>query len=388
MNEKIKELKIGQEFKNYGALCEFMGEKSKSGDAKIAQIKNWNEWFKFKKAEKGYKLTITKIHRTKQPKIDGRGKHGNQTGNSIYAEDMDMLVLNALQKNNYIETTFSKMFTNTIKIFSSNYRSVKLQTAYQLSQKYHIKDWVINGYCNAITDKVRTAFVYSLNRLQRQNKLSYKYVYIVTHEPNGKGTVATDEEIVAIVKAENDVLEEMEITRQQLMNPKLRRKHRRKVLLILSDIGIHEFWREYHITYIESDAITDEQVTHSLKNIKQSLIVATHATLNKQSNKKKLENDKTVANKKVHYFYQHGYMIEKVLLLDSLMIDKYEYFYDEENVNYEWHQLFDMKDSNKVKHKQVVKSIVVTQNNNNNNHEDFNIDNMTWDVETGVYLPF
>ena len=38
MNEKIKELYVGQEFANYRRLCEFLEEKEKGGKSKICQI--------------------------------------------------------------------------------------------------------------------------------------------------------------------------------------------------------------------------------------------------------------------------------------------------------------------------------------------------------------
>ena len=49
MNEKIKELYVGQEFKNYKIFCKFMGEEPKKANSKISQIKEWNRYFLFKK---------------------------------------------------------------------------------------------------------------------------------------------------------------------------------------------------------------------------------------------------------------------------------------------------------------------------------------------------
>ena len=70
MNEKIKELYVGQEFKNYKILCEFMGENPKKANSKLSQVKEWNRYFLFKK--EGQKIIITKIYNTPKDKIDNR----------------------------------------------------------------------------------------------------------------------------------------------------------------------------------------------------------------------------------------------------------------------------------------------------------------------------
>ena len=59
MNEKIKELYVGQEFANYRRLCEFLGEKEKGGKSRDLQIKNWQRYFSFEK--RGHKLIIIEI---------------------------------------------------------------------------------------------------------------------------------------------------------------------------------------------------------------------------------------------------------------------------------------------------------------------------------------
>ena len=70
MNEKIKELYVGQEFKNYKIFCKFMDEEPKKANSKISQIKEWNRYFLFKK--EGQKIIITKIFDIPKDKIDNR----------------------------------------------------------------------------------------------------------------------------------------------------------------------------------------------------------------------------------------------------------------------------------------------------------------------------
>ena len=56
MNEKIKELYVGQEFANYRRLCEFLGEKVKNGHSKQCQVKNFERYFSFQR--QGNKIII------------------------------------------------------------------------------------------------------------------------------------------------------------------------------------------------------------------------------------------------------------------------------------------------------------------------------------------
>ena len=70
MNEKIKELYVGQEFKNYKVLCEFMEEKPKKSNSKLAQLKEWERYFSFERI--GQKITITEIYDIPKDKIDNR----------------------------------------------------------------------------------------------------------------------------------------------------------------------------------------------------------------------------------------------------------------------------------------------------------------------------
>lgn len=71
MNEKIKELYVGQEFANYRRLCEFLGEEYKNGgQSKICQINDFKRFFSFDRC--GNKYVITKIYNVPKEKNDKR----------------------------------------------------------------------------------------------------------------------------------------------------------------------------------------------------------------------------------------------------------------------------------------------------------------------------
>ena len=57
----ISKLEVGQEFKNYKELCGFIGESVKTGAAKIKQLEDWGNHFKWNK--NGNKFLITDVKR-------------------------------------------------------------------------------------------------------------------------------------------------------------------------------------------------------------------------------------------------------------------------------------------------------------------------------------
>ena len=57
--EKARKLKPQQVFKNYKTLCEYLEEETKTGEARIKQMQNWEQYFTFEK--QGHKIIITEI---------------------------------------------------------------------------------------------------------------------------------------------------------------------------------------------------------------------------------------------------------------------------------------------------------------------------------------
>lgn len=69
-------LKINDTFKNYKELCAYLGEEPKKANSKVAQIKEWERYFSFRK--EGQKIIITEVFDTPQEKIDNRGGNNNK----------------------------------------------------------------------------------------------------------------------------------------------------------------------------------------------------------------------------------------------------------------------------------------------------------------------
>lgn len=75
MEMLLNALTIGQVFKNFKALCQHFGLQAKTGNAKIAQVKEFKRYFDWE--QQGHKCIITTIYDVPVEKVDGRGKHPN-----------------------------------------------------------------------------------------------------------------------------------------------------------------------------------------------------------------------------------------------------------------------------------------------------------------------
>ena len=67
INDKvaIEKLTIGEPYRDYRALCETLGEKTKTGSSRNAQLRNWGRYFDYKRDGRTY--IITKIYEEPKP---------------------------------------------------------------------------------------------------------------------------------------------------------------------------------------------------------------------------------------------------------------------------------------------------------------------------------
>ena len=86
----LENIKIGDVFANYPAICSALSEPEKRGSPKNRQIASWERFLKFER--QGHKFIILEIFSTPVVKTDGRSK-GNK---SIYVEYTSSLLLNSL----------------------------------------------------------------------------------------------------------------------------------------------------------------------------------------------------------------------------------------------------------------------------------------------------
>lgn len=120
MNEKIKELYVGQEFKNYKVLCEYVGESVKTGKSRQLQLKDWKRFFSYRK--EGHKFIITEIFENPKEKLiksGGNWDHFKHPVYGIYNLDKEQGNLKGVYK---IQLNNKVYIGSTIVGFRTRYR--------------------------------------------------------------------------------------------------------------------------------------------------------------------------------------------------------------------------------------------------------------------------
>lgn len=124
MNIYKDKLEVGQVFKNYKALCEYLGEDSTlEGNSKKAQEKELKRYFDYEKIEGSRSLSIVNIHCIPLEKKDN-----NKGGNNAvkYIDIIGLLILDMLNKSegeiSFIST--GKLLT-ALKMVNTNYSKGK-----------------------------------------------------------------------------------------------------------------------------------------------------------------------------------------------------------------------------------------------------------------------
>lgn len=104
----INNIKVGDTYKNWKALCEALGVEPKSASYKAKQERDFKQYFNWEK--QGQKITITEIYDTPKEREDGRGKsEATQKSDKgrkpkfSYDDELQLMILLYLAKRTYAE---------------------------------------------------------------------------------------------------------------------------------------------------------------------------------------------------------------------------------------------------------------------------------------------
>lgn len=240
---KIVNLEIGKEYKNKSEVCELLGVKKAVGgrNAKL-QDAEFARYFKLEKTT-GHKVKVIEIYSEPKEKIEKRGKSKGSRNNykGIYAEYIDVLLLQYLQKEELKLKDTCKIYTTNNKIAEAtgivncNYRTaLNNQGKFYntIKEDFNIRT---NTYCmfdsfNIIKTKIREIIKASLDRLQKLGKLDYEMCYFIYGAYSIE--IPTKEELEVINISEKYTMEEMKIENKKEIdgNIKLSKEFNKKVL--------------------------------------------------------------------------------------------------------------------------------------------------------------
>lgn len=159
-NVDTSRLSEGMEVKNYRALCELLGEERKTGNAKKAQMKEWERHFSIQKVEGSQKMVITEIYEQPKEKDDKRL-------DGIYVKSIEMILLYELAQCKGYTAYFTKnQLWHLLGMVNKNYR--KLTTSELKSIDYCITDFEINHFYNRVNARLTTILRTALESLSRR----------------------------------------------------------------------------------------------------------------------------------------------------------------------------------------------------------------------------
>ena len=196
-------LEVG-EYKNYIELCKALGWSIKTGNSKIAQLRQLSSVCKWHK--QGNKIVVTEIYAEPKFKTDGRVNNGGNS-TSKYMETIDILK-NTLQEGQNI-CTFNSL-CRLVGLVNNNFSII--EETKKISNYLCISIITVEDFVNSTKTKARSILETSLNNLQKQKVLSWCYTYnlkTINSKGNFVWNIATNKEIQKIQQATKIVLADM-----------------------------------------------------------------------------------------------------------------------------------------------------------------------------------
>ena len=163
----LSRIKKGMNIKNYSVMCELLGEKIKSGNSKISQLKEWSRYFKFNK--RGNQIHIVRIYDEPLQVIDGRAGRKIQRRGGKNINLIEPLLLNLLVKSETAgDITISRNalyeylgVINRNFLEYNNFRCLLKDGDVKIVSNNNEDKWNINGQC---VSGENIAYFYEISR--------------------------------------------------------------------------------------------------------------------------------------------------------------------------------------------------------------------------------
>ena len=115
--------KNGYEIEDYNTMCEILGEKPTSGEAKEIQLNRWRLYFDFEHEKHKRKFTIKEIYDDKTVKEKEDAEIKKIIGNSKYRKNLLQVILYLLDLNNNCIVSGKTSFAVNCGFFNQNIES-------------------------------------------------------------------------------------------------------------------------------------------------------------------------------------------------------------------------------------------------------------------------
>ncbi|WP_419955918.1 hypothetical protein ACN6MT_11255 [Neobacillus niacini] len=203
---KIENLKSGQIFKNYKALCvELEMEIKSSTNSKNAQYKELERFCKFVKD--GHRIIIKELYDTPLEKVDNRGK-SEGSRRSIYGNAVQLLITDLLARSNGDVSISKNKLMVSIGMINGNYGECSQQVK-KLGKFIAMNEKFIYDFYNINNSNFRNIIQSALENLQDKSIIMYSNILKVQEQGKFTTRKATTWEVTRIMECEKETLEEL-----------------------------------------------------------------------------------------------------------------------------------------------------------------------------------
>ncbi len=312
------QLKVGQVFKNYKAICEWLNvEPAKKGatNTRNSHIKEFERYCKFHK--EGQNFIIDEVYDIPLKKQDGRINNKNNKRNSIYGNLFDILLIDTLLNTIFITDYEDKIYLTSRVLFTNEkfldmFNGEVWSYIYKYDNNKLIKMFethgigIINCYFENLNTILKNMFVRGLKNLQKHNIISFKHCYLI--DINDIDTKMLrfyndDKKIIRLKEIENNILADMGKTKYSITkNKMLNNQFNKKVYDIINaeqlfGVNIKRYFTSYEITVKDdsyfNDYYNDEYLDNENFNKEKTIIELSRRIiiqLHKSINNKKIDN--------------------------------------------------------------------------------------------------
>jgi hypothetical protein len=288
-NIYVNKVKEGEVFKNYKEVCTHLGVDITTGNARIAQHKEWQRYFEYEK--EGQKYIITEVYTEPLPKDDGRTK-GN---NSEYLPYIELILLDYLsqQHDKVASLTVKKLFL-LLGMCNEHY----LDENFQIPDEEEINDYYIKHFNQRSYKKLNRILFNALNNLKNRRLIDYQSAKMICIEEKRRNKTykkirqATPEECDIIRNIERATLMDMGFESIILVHLKYKTEefYSRVQSELNSLYGITFYYTQINLRFTHEHVVQAKEKTQSMILLNDKIIDG----LNKEAETKLLNNQKKI----------------------------------------------------------------------------------------------
>lgn len=300
---KLENLEL-KTYKNYKELCEALEEPIKSGKSKQLQMKEFERYFEYHKV--GNKIIIDNIFSEEKEKIDMRkSEYISETdkrhngNNTFYGEDIEKLLLLMMASTMVDDELILpiSIILNKISMVNSNY-SIGRRNQEKLSEILKIDEKYVNEFYDTTHSNLRSTLESALNRLDKKALLRWKTVRMVCKKVavvkyneldeieidmdtdrvqytiQEEYDIATKEQDLIIIEAENKILEEMQLNNlnEVIRYGKINEFYKKVYEIVKKKANIKYYFNGYNLIFNRGNIIKElEKYGEDLEEIKSQL---------------------------------------------------------------------------------------------------------------------